>query len=230
MSKIEIIYLTPQQPETVYLKSEEPTVFEVLDETVEQPIQLKPQVKIHSPTKKENKTPTKPKETNKPRRKHKNLKRASVFFISIFVIGILLFNLGYLPIKAFLNTPEPIACAGEVNVKQYMDQYPALKNIPKLNDIKYKVYVSDASLESVEDNYIYKLKKQGYSLDYQGEVTKNDITFHYLGFTKGITGIGIILSDDVQDIFNHETAVLSTIGSIYDYQEIITWYKDIQYN
>ena len=225
MSKIEIIYLSPQQPESVYLKSEEPTFFEVLDETVEQPIQLKPQVKIHGTEKKEKKTPIKPKTTNKPRRKHKNLKRASVFFIAIFVIGILLFNMGYLPIKAFLDTPKPIACAGEIKIDTYIQKYPEIKDIPKLNEIKCNIYLSDASLDSVSNNYIYKLEKEGYRLDYKGEYTKNDITFHYLGFIKGITAIGIILSDDVNDIFNHKTAVLSTIGSIYDYQEIIQWYK-----
>ena len=32
MSKIEIIYLVPKEPETVYLNSEEPVVFEVLEE------------------------------------------------------------------------------------------------------------------------------------------------------------------------------------------------------
>jgi len=222
MSKIEIIYLAPKEPKTVYLKNEGPTVFEVLEECIHKSVDLDPSVKVHDETKKEEK---KPKEQKTHHKKHFKPTRILTFFIAIFVVGMLVFNMGYLPIKAFLQTPEPIGCAGEIEIESFIQQYPALEEIPNLDKIKCKVYLSDASTSSVGENFKYQLKKDGYTLDYEGVITKKGITFHYYGFTKGITAIGILLTDDINQVFNHETAVLSTIGSIYDYQELSQWYK-----
>jgi len=222
MSQVEIIYLKPKDAEIVYLDSEKNTVFEVLDETTTiEDINLEPQVKVHNKKKEQDK----PVKKKKPHKKNKNIKRILSFFIIMTLFGVVAFNLGYLPIKAFLTVPEPIGCAGEINIDSYMKEYAVIQGIPKLDKIKYKVFVSDATLETVANQYIYKLKKEGYSNDYHGTITKKGITFHYYGFVKGITAIGIILTDDVESLFGHETAVLSTIGSIYDYQDIINWYN-----
>ena len=45
MSKVEIIYLGPEEPETFYIKNEQPTVFEILEEIKEPQIDLQPKVK-----------------------------------------------------------------------------------------------------------------------------------------------------------------------------------------
>jgi len=221
MSQVEIIYLRPQDTEMVYLNREEPTVFEVLDVTTEEHVKLETKITVHNKTKEQDK----PVKKKKPYKKNKNIRRILCLFIIMGLFGVVAFNLGYMPIKAFLNVPEPIGCAGEINIDSYMKEYAVIQGIPKLDKIKYKVFVSDASLETVANYYIYELKKDGYSFNYQGTVTKKDITFHYYGFEKGITAIGIILTDDTNDLFGHETAVLSTIGSIYDYQDIVSWYK-----
>lgn len=223
MPEVEIIYLTPQNPEITYLNTEETTVFEVIDRKNNDDVCLEPQVRVHIERKKVDKPVTEKKK--KPHKKNKNIKRILSIFIVMTLCGVFAFNMGYMPIKAFLNVPEPIGCAGEINADDYMSEYSVLKGIPKLDKIKYKIFVSDASLETVANNYEYDLEKQGYKLDYSGTITKKGITFHYYGFVKGITAIGIILTDDVEDLFGHETAVLSTIGNIYDYKEVINWYK-----
>lgn len=231
MSQVEIIYLKPQDPEITYLSPEEPVVFEVLDQTTQKNINLEPQVKVHNETKKQDKTEenkkTHPKKPyfKKPHLNNKNIKRIFAFFIVMTLFGVFAFNLGYMPIKALLTVPEPIGCAGEIDADNYMAEYSTLKGIPKLDKIKYKIFVSDASLETVANHYKHDLEEKGYSSDYEGVITKKGITFHYYGFVKGITAIGIILTDDVNDLFGHETAVLSTIGNIYDYKEVISWYK-----
>jgi len=225
MSKIEIIYLRPEEPETVYLNSEEPVLFEVLEENATTKIDLEPQVNVHIENKKENTKPKKKINKKTNHKKHKNLTRVFTLFFVMSVCFIFVFNLGYLPIKALMHTPEPIACRGELKIDQYMDQYPAMKSIPKLDNIKFNVYLSDASLKTVANNYKYKLEKDGYDLDYDGIVTKKGKTFHYYGFVKGLTAIGILISDDISKIFGYETVVLSSIGNIYDYKEIITWAK-----
>lgn len=225
MSKIEVIYLKPRDTEIVYLNSEETTIFEILEERTEKDINLKPQVTVYNNTKKQNKKPNKSVNKKTHHKKHKKITRILSLFVIISLCGVAIFNLGYLPIKAFMDVPEPIGCAGEINIQSYMNEYPDLKGIPKLDDIKYKIFSSDASLGTVANHYKYKLKNDGYRIDYEGVITKKGITFHYYGFVKGITAVGIILTDDIEEIFGHETAVLSTIGNIYDYKEIASWCK-----
>ena len=221
MSKIEVIYLKPQDTEIVYLSSEETTIFEILEERTEKDINLKPQVTVHNKTKEQNK------KTNKPINKnpYKKITRILSLFVIISLFGVLIFNLGYLPIKAFMQVPEPIGCTGEINIESYMNEYPDIKGIPRLDDIKYKIFSSDASLETVANHYKYKLKNDGYRIDYEGVITKKGITFHYYGFVKGITAVGILLTDDIEEIFGYETAVLSTTGDIYAYKDIVSWCK-----
>jgi len=222
MSKIEVIYLKPQDTEIVYLSSEETTIFEILEERTEKDINLKPQVTVHNNTKKQNKKPNK--SVNK-KTHHKKITRILSLFVIMSLFGVAVFNLGYLPIKAFMQVPEPVGCTGEINIESYMNEYPDIKGIPRLDDIKYKIFSSDASLETVANYYKYKLKNDGYRIDYEGVITKKGITFHYYGFVKGITAVVILLTDDIEEIFGHETAVLSTTGNIYAYKDIVSWCK-----
>jgi len=71
MSKIEIIYLKPEEPDTVYLDPKEPIVFEVLEETTTTKINLEPQVKVHIDNKKENCKPEQKTKKKTHRKKHK---------------------------------------------------------------------------------------------------------------------------------------------------------------
>ena len=118
MSKIEVIYLKPQDTEIVYLSSEETTIFEILEERTEKDINLKPQVTVYNKTKKQNKKPNK--SVNK-KTHHKKITRILSLFVIIILFGVAVFNLGYLPIKAFMQVPEPVGCTGEINIESYMN-------------------------------------------------------------------------------------------------------------
>jgi len=119
MSKIEVIYLKPQDTEIVYLSSEKPTIFEILEKRTEKDINLKPQVTVHNKTNQQNKKTYK--HINK-KNNHKKITRIFSLFVIISLFGVLIFNMGYLPIKVFMQVPEPIGCTGEINIESYMNE------------------------------------------------------------------------------------------------------------
>jgi len=226
MSEIEIIYLQPKQSETFYLDKDENEndKFTIVEDEEETMLTLNPQVKIHNKTEKKEEKPEK-KVTKRPNKKsNKIIKRIFAFFVIFMFFGVIAFNMGYLPIKALLHVPEPVGCVGEINIQTYEKDYPELSGVPNLDNIKYKIFISDATIETIANNYKYDLKEKGYELEYQGVITKKGMTFHYYGFVKGITAVGIILTSDLTKVSStYETVVLSTIGSVYDYKEIINW-------
>lgn len=224
MTDIEIIYIKPKDSKVVYLNREEEN-FEIVKDNID----LTPQIKIYN-----DKKPIQQKEkhTHKKEPHSKNQINTRKTFSCLIIVTIMLLssciialNFGYLPVKAFLEPPEPDNYIAEVDVNSYMNEYPEVKNIPNINDINYKIYVTDDTVDNAANSYERKLKDEGYTLEYGGIVNKREMDFHYYGFVKGITAIGIIMTSDASDIFGHETTILSTIGSVFEYQEIITWCK-----
>ncbi len=226
MTDIEIIYIKPKNSKIVYLNREEEN-FEIVK--VEDDLDLTPQIKIYNDKKPEEQ---KEKHTHNKETPSKNRISTRKTFSCLIIVTIMLLstcvmalNFGYLPVKAFLQPPEPDNYIAEVDVNSYMREYPEIKNIPNIDDIKYKIYVTDDPVDTAANNYERKLKEEGYTLEYKGIVTKKEMDFHYYGFVKGITAIGIIMTSDASEIFGHETTILSTIGSVFEYKEIITWCK-----
>jgi len=163
--------------------------------------------------------------------KRRNKKIMKIFAISIIVIiilgifGSVVYNAGYIPIKRFMPVKKPIGDAEEINIDEHINKHPEIRNFPYINRLKYKIFGTNRSIKAVINDYKKKLGDEGYKLLYDGVVYKDDIPLQYYGFLKGLTGIGIILTDDENVTLNYETMVLYSTGSILDYREILTWYK-----
>lgn len=133
---------------------------------------------------------------------------------------------GFLPLKIFLDTEEPIGDASEIDVDKYMKEYPQLNDLPNLNKIKHKLYGTDASINTVAVDYKQRLRNKGYKLKYTGTKTIRGISLDYFGFTKGLTVVGIVMtSDGISQFKNYDTVVLYTTGNLFAYKDAISWYN-----
>lgn len=234
MSKIEVIYLRHKKTEQVFFENNQQKKPGYIREKNQNTQNLNSQVKIHKKKiKKENKTkkPIKPTEY-KPQNKittKRNYKRIiSIFTILTILIsttGFIAFDTGYLPVKAFLPLEEPAGTIGSIEIDNLIEEYKEISDIPDIEDLKYKLYISEATPENIINNYKYLLKQKGYKLQYRGIINKNGIDFEYYGFTEGITAIGILITDEIDQLISEKTTILYTTGSIFDYQDIISWYK-----
>lgn len=134
---------------------------------------------------------------------------------------------GYIPIEQTLQIQEPInyqQVCGSCLEEKYRN---VLDEIPNLDKIKYEVYISSSNRIEVANDYIQKMTNDGYNLEYQGMKTVYGVDVYYYGFVKGITVVGIAISNGA-DIGYPEanSIILYTTGNALDYQEIINWYKD----
>jgi hypothetical protein len=163
------------------------------------------------------------------KKRNKNIFRLFIIFISIaIVVGIcssIAYNSGFVPIVQLLEVKEPIGEAEEIDIDDQFNKYPKIREIPFIDKLKYRVYGTDKSMESVADNYIEKLENEGYRLLYDGIVYRDEIPYYYYGFLKGFTAVGIIMTSDKNVSLNHETMVLYTTGNALDYRNLLRWYK-----
>jgi len=161
--------------------------------------------------------------------RRKNIMKFLIIFFSIILLlgicGSITYNSGFIPIKKFLEIQKPIGKAEEIDIDEPMKKYPEIKNIPYIDTLKYKVYGTDKTIDAVADDYKGKLEKEGYQSLYEGIVYKKDIPFQYYGFLKGITAVGIIMTSDKNISLNHETIVLYSTGSAFNYRNLLMWYK-----
>lgn len=226
MSKIEVIYLRHKKTEHVFSENN--------PERAQGYIQtnLKSQVKIHNKkTKKEQNTtknPPNPTQKNKIITK-RNYKRIFSIFTILCIItsttGLIAFNMGYLPVKAFLPLEKPVGTLGSIEINNFIEEYKEITGIPDIEDLKYKLFISEATPENIIENYKYQLKQKGYKLQQRGITTKKGIDLEYYGFTKGITAIGLIITDEINQLLDQKTTILYTTGSVFDYKDIIDWYE-----
>ncbi len=159
--------------------------------------------------------------------RRRKIVKVLALFVTVTVLlgigGFVTYNAGFIPIKELLETQEPIGNTEEINIDEYMDEYPEIKNIPNLDNLKYKAYETDESIDAVANDYKLKLENDGYSIKYEGTVYKRGIPFQYYGFLKRFTAVGIIMTSDVNVTFGNETKVLYTTGSIFEYREIMNF-------
>ena len=162
----------------------------------------------------------------------RNRRIIKIFAVSIIVIiflgifGSVVYNAGYIPIKRFMPVKSPLGEADEIDIDEHLYKHPEIKNFPYIDRLKYKIFGTNKSIDAVANDYKKQLKDEGYNLLYNGEAIRRDIPFRYYGYLKGITGVGIIITDDETVTLNYETMVLYTTGSALDYREILTWYKN----
>lgn len=113
----------------------------------------------------------------------------------------------------------------EKNLEQDTQEVPELNYIKALDKIKYEIFTTDATINTVISNYKNELKKDGYKLEYNKIKTTKGIKVHCLGFTKNLLAVGIMITDDARDILKQETVVIYSTGSVFEYQELMQRYK-----
>jgi hypothetical protein len=146
----------------------------------------------------------------------------SMIIISLVRIGfIILFNRGFIPIGEFLEIQEPIGNLQEIEIEEYLDKFPEIKNISAIKKLKFKTYITNESIAKVRNNYIERLENNGYNFIYEGNIIKSGISYQYCGFLKGFTLIGIVMTSNSNIKYENETMVLYTTGSVFDYNKII---------
>jgi hypothetical protein len=162
-------------------------------------------------------------------KKNKYLKIFAVLIVVIIIIGIfgsVVYNAGYIPLKRFMEVKKPLGNADEINIDEHIYKHPEIKKFPYLDKLKYKVFGTNESISVVANNYKEKLEKDGFKLLYDGVAYKGDIPLQYYGYLKGLTGVGIIITDDENVTLDYETMILYTTGNALDYRKILTWYRD----
>jgi hypothetical protein len=125
-----------------------------------------------------------------------------------------------------LSVKKPVGDSVELNVDDYLKEYPEFNEIPNLDKIKKAAYGTDASIDTVISDYTEKLNKEGYSLKYDGTGDLDGNSFQYYGFLKGITAVVIIVTSDGNKELAYKTEVLYTTGNALDFKAILDWYEN----
>jgi len=97
--------------------------------------------------------------------------------------------------------------------------------LPNLDKITYQGYGTDATADIVYNEYKTDLVSEGYTIKYEGTGFMGSKSFQYIGFLKGITAVGIIISSDAIEETGHETAIMYMTGNGFDFIPILDWYQ-----
>ncbi|MDH7516990.1 MAG: hypothetical protein QHH19_01400 [Candidatus Thermoplasmatota archaeon] len=161
--------------------------------------------------------------------KRKKMKIVVIVIIVLSIvstIGVLAYNAGFIPITGFLDVKAPPGSYVELNAEEFIEKYPQINDMPNLDKIKYRFYGADESVDSIANYYKEKLGKEGYSLVREGTIYLDKKTFHYYGFLKGLTAVGVLLASVADEEFGYNTLVVYTTGNALDYKEILDWYQN----
>jgi len=154
--------------------------------------------------------------------KRKTIKYTILIIIPIIIIFILYIN-GFIPIG--LSAKAPIGTIEEIEVEQYIEKNPELSDLPDYDKILYKIFGTDEEIADVLDSYKEILQNDGYTLKYEGSGFITGKNFQYVGFLKGITAVGIIVSSEASTEFGYKTVVLYMTGNAFDFQPLLDWYQ-----
>jgi len=161
------------------------------------------------------------------KRKTAKILIASVIVILVVgAIGGVAYNAGFLPITGLLSVKEPAGSSVPLDIESYMEMCPELAGIPNLDRIKYEAFGTDVSTSVVIDEYTQQLEAEGYHVKYEGTVEMDESSFQFVGFLKGLTAIGIIITDEPTEDIGHDTVVLYATGNALDFKEILDWYQN----
>lgn len=170
-------------------------------------------------------------EFNKPPQiKHKK-KTTKILIVAVvlLIVGTIVcaaYVTGFIPITNFLSVKKPVGDSVELNVDDYLQEYPELNEIPNLDKIKKAAYGTDESIDDVVSDYRAELESEGYGLKYEGSGDFNGKSFQYYGFLKGLTAVVIIATSDGVEELEYKTEVLYTTGNALDFRAILDWYEN----
>jgi len=95
-----------------------------------------------------------------------------------------------------------------------------MKDIPGIEHVHYKVFVSNDSIQQIIKYYTDILEKDGYSYydEYSGMTTYEHSEIYYCTFIKGLNGVVIYLSQyDQQTWICYSTSDILHYKQIFDY-------------
>ncbi|UCB57933.1 MAG: hypothetical protein JSV67_04815 [Thermoplasmatales archaeon] len=156
----------------------------------------------------------------KNKKRKKILVVIGIVLICILSIFLILAYLNYLPF--FLKPIKPIGNVEEKPMDSYIEKYPLISEIPNLDKIEKNFYDTDENSTSIVEFYKQKLSDEGYSLRYEDTIQIEGTEFTVLGFTKGVTAVGILISTNDSD----GSEVIYTTGNAVDFLDILEWYQN----
>ena len=159
------------------------------------------------------------------RKLKKRVIKILIVFAIIGVIFFLIYSMGLIPL--FLNVQKPVGNTTEIKMTDLIKDIPEIASVPNLDKVESAAYGTDASDEDVINDYISKLTKEGYSIEYNGTVEIAGKSYRFVGLLKGLTAVGIVTTNDYSEEIGYNTVVLYTTGNALDYQDIINWVKDL---
>jgi len=165
--------------------------------------------------------------TNKklPITKKKSRKLLSLVIIIVIILSIFLYLslASYLPFLS--ETKQPEGNIEPINTQKYIQEYPELGEIPNLDKINYNAWKTDLTIEQVVNSYKKKLSKDGYDVQYENTIDFDGKEYYVLGFLKGLTAVGILISLDIISGDDYNSEVIYATGNALDFKEIINWYQ-----
>lgn len=95
-----------------------------------------------------------------------------------------------------------------------------LKDVPGIENINYEIFISNDTVERIIESYKDILKEQGYTYHskYSGSRYYESSEIYYHTFNKGFNGVAIYMT-----IFNEQTWICYSTGSVFDYREIFEY-------
>ena len=95
-----------------------------------------------------------------------------------------------------------------------------LQEVPGIKNIRYKLFVSNESMDQVLAYYTNELEDDGYAYheEYSGMQRYQSAEIFYHAFAKGLNGVVIFLSE-----YDHHTWVCYSTGNVLQYQQIFEY-------
>ena len=147
-----------------------------------------------------------------------------IILLTFLIVFIVLVYTGFLPL--FLQSKEPIGNAEEITIESYLEENPELAEMPNLDKIETSAFGTDESTTNIKNDYKDRLQEEGYSIEYEDTMELYGKTYEVLGFLKGLTAVGILITSDTSGETNYESEVIYATGNALDFQEILDWYQN----
>jgi len=169
------------------------------------------------------------KDTNKNLHINMNIKNKKIMLLIILIviipslIFIYLNSTNYLPFS--IETKQPAGNIESINTQKYFDDHPEIKEMPNLDKINYNAWGTNLTIKQVVNSYKQDLLEEGYDLQYENIIFLDGKEYYVLGFVKGLTAVGILISRNTTNIDYYNSEIIYATGNLLDFNEIIEWYQ-----
>jgi hypothetical protein len=152
---------------------------------------------------------------------------SSGIVVGLHFTGYLLNNQRIIPPSSQITLDEVFPGDTNTNSNTTSNNFPILlnlteqmKDIPGIEYITYKIFVSNDSLQQILEYYTDILENEGYSYQnkYSGMITYESSTIYYHTFTKGLNAVVIYLS-----YYDQQTWICYSTSDIIHYKQIFDY-------